>query len=129
MPLCIPIPTSSSSHRPLLRIHSYNLTQAKGGFHFLRVCSQVLPEEAVSHRIVVAEATREEFLQQLCASSAFLLSSLEQIAAGPLGAEIIVQVPAPLLYVPDGLFSLWSELGVGVFQDDGGFWGAKHASR
>ena len=54
---------------------------------------QVLPEEAVSHRIVVAEATREEFLQQLCTSSSFLLSSLEQIAAGPLGAEIMVQVP------------------------------------
>ena len=59
--------------------------------------SQVLPEEAVSHRIVVAEATREEFLQQLCASSAFLLSSLEQIAAGPLGAEIMVQVPVRVL--------------------------------
>lgn len=46
----------------------------------------------MNHRIVVPEATREAFLQQLCASSAFLLSSLEQIAAGPLGAEVMVQV-------------------------------------
>ena len=64
---------------------------------FISCRAQVLPEEAVSHRIVVAEATREEFLQQLCTSSPFLLSSLEQIAAGPLGAEVMVQVPAPLL--------------------------------
>ncbi|CAN0313886.1 unnamed protein product [Pylaiella littoralis] len=52
---------------------------------------KVLPEEAVNHRIVVPEATREAFLRQLCASSAFLLASLEQIAAGPLGAEVMVQ--------------------------------------
>lgn len=53
---------------------------------------QVLPEEAVNHRIVVPEATQVAFLQQLCESSGFLLTSLEQIAAGPLGAEIMVQV-------------------------------------
>ena len=58
----------------------------------LRPNEKVLPEEAVNHRIVVPEATREAFLQQLCSSSAFLLSSLEQIAAGPLGAEVMVQV-------------------------------------
>ncbi|CAM9473964.1 unnamed protein product [Scytosiphon promiscuus] len=51
----------------------------------------VLPEEAMNHRIVVPEATREAFLQQLCTSSAFLLSSLQQIASGPLGAEVMVQ--------------------------------------
>ncbi|CAN0101819.1 unnamed protein product, partial [Ectocarpus sp. 12 AP-2014] len=52
---------------------------------------KVLPEEAVNHRIVVPEATQVAFLQQLCESSGFLLTSLEQIAAGPLGAEIMVQ--------------------------------------
>lgn len=55
----------------------------------------MLPEEAVNHRIVVPEATRDAFLQQLCASSNFLLSSLQQIAAGPLGAEVMVQVYIP----------------------------------
>lgn len=52
---------------------------------------KVLPEEAVSHRVVILEATREAFLRQLCGSSTFLLSSLQQIAVGPLGAEVMVQ--------------------------------------
>lgn len=54
--------------------------------------SKLLPEEAVNHRIVVPEATREMFLQQLRASSVSMLSLLNQIAGGPLGAEVMVQV-------------------------------------
>lgn len=52
----------------------------------------MLPEEAVNHRVVILEATREAFLRQLCGSSQFLLSSLQQIAQGPLGTEVMVQV-------------------------------------
>lgn len=54
--------------------------------------AKVLPEEATSHRLVIMESTREAFLTQLRGSSEFLLTSLAQIAAGPLGAEVMVQV-------------------------------------
>eukprot|EP00752_Nemacystus_decipiens_P010447 g9307.t1 len=75
----------------LMRGAGGSVEQQKQAARVLLEFMKVLPEEAVNHRIVVPEATREAFLQQLCSSSAFLLSSLEQIAAGPLGAEVMVQ--------------------------------------
>eukprot|EP00903_Cladosiphon_okamuranus_P011653 g10961.t1 len=75
----------------LMRGAGGSVEQQKQAARVLLEFMKVLPEEAVNHRIVVPEATREAFLQQLCGSSTFLLSSLEQIAAGPLGAEVMVQ--------------------------------------
>ncbi|CAB1115460.1 unnamed protein product [Ectocarpus sp. CCAP 1310/34] len=68
-----------------------SVEQQKQAARVLLEFMKVLPEEAVNHRIVVPEATQVAFLQQLCESSGFLLTSLEQIAAGPLGTEIMVQ--------------------------------------
>jgi transportin-3 len=52
---------------------------------------KVLPEECCNHNVVVADERREAYRRHLCASAPQLLSFLSEVAAGPLGGDVMVQ--------------------------------------